>query len=100
VLIGAGARDHFVPPSHAIRAFNTLAAPGDAIAEPLYRSLDETRALPESLAAESESSPLFDSAGLPVIFKRSSNNATLVLFDGGHNVVYNAGLEWLSQQRR
>ncbi len=27
-------------------------------------------------------------------------HATLVLFDGGHDIVYNAGFEWLARQNR
>jgi hypothetical protein len=35
-----------------------------------------------------------------VLFERASVEATVVIFDGGHDVVYNAGFLWLRQQRR
>jgi hypothetical protein len=44
--------------------------------------------------------PLFEAAGLPVVLARTANDATLILFDGGHDIAYNAGLEWLARQTR
>lgn len=103
VFIGAGIHDPFVPPSHAVRAFNALAAPADQIPKSIYQRLDQTETLPEGLSntpeATKQLSRLFAHADLPMLFRRTSNRASLVLFDGGHDVVYNAGLLWLSQQR-
>ncbi len=100
VFISAGIHDHFVPPSHAIRAFNVLAEETDRISEADYRTLDSTEALPQGLRGEGEKNRLFEEAGFPVVFKRTSNHVTLCLFDGGHNIIYNAGFRWLSKQRR
>jgi len=100
VFISGGIHDHFVPPSHAIRAFNELAEADDRISAADYRFLDENEALPDGLKGHGEKNRLFEEADLPVIFKRRSANATLVLFDGGHDIVYNAGFLWLSEQQR
>ncbi|RJQ68980.1 MAG: dipeptidyl aminopeptidase [Desulfobacteraceae bacterium] len=100
VFISGGIHDPFVPPSHAIRAFNDLAGDGHKIAEADYRFLDETGKLPEGLQGQGQKNRFFEEAGLPVVVRRSSMDATLILFDGGHDIVYNAGFEWLSQQHR
>jgi hypothetical protein len=100
VFISGGIEDHFVPPSQAIRAFNDLAEEDNRISEEDYRFLDETEILPEALQGQGANNQFFEEAGLPVVFKRTSENATLILFDGGHDIVYNAGFAWLSQQHR
>jgi predicted esterase len=100
VFLSGGIQDHFVPPSHAVRAFNDLADEDHKISESDYRFLDETGTLPEGLQGHGEENRFFEEAGLPVVFKRTSGNATLFLFEGGHDIVYNAGLQWLAQQHR
>ncbi len=100
VFVSGGIKDHFVPPSHAIRAFNALAEEADRVSEQDYRSLDKTETLPEGMRGDGEKHPLFEAAGLPVVFHRASGDAVIYLFDGGHNIIYNAGFKWLSKQRR
>ncbi|GAB6058309.1 alpha/beta hydrolase family protein [Desulfonatronum parangueonense] len=100
VYVGGGMSDPFVPPSHAIRAFNDLVDEKDRIAEEDYRFIDTNKSLPEHLQGQEVSDPFFEEAGLQVVLKRKSGNATIVLFDGGHDIVYNQGLDWLAQQQR
>ncbi len=102
VFISGGIKDHFVPPSHAVRAFNDLAREEDVISAKEYRFLDEKGVLPDGLKGQGEKNRFFEEMGLPVVFARKSGNADLFLFDGGHDIVYNAGLEWLihSQSRQ
>lgn len=100
VFISGGIQDPFVPPSHAIRAFNDLAGQNQQISEADYRFIDKSETLPQKLSGKGESNRFFQEAGLPVVLRRTANNATLILFDGGHDVVYNAGLDWLAKQRR
>ena len=100
VYVGGGMSDPFVPPSHAIRAFNDLAHEKDRIAEEDYAFIDENKVLPEHLQGQEVSDPFFEEAGLSVVLRRTSNNATIVLLDGGHDIVYNQGLDWLSRQQR
>ncbi len=99
-FISGGIEDHFVPPSQAVRAFNDLAEEGDSISEADYQFLDKNESLPENLAGQAMENRFFEEMDLPVVFARKSGNATLLLFDGGHDIVYNAGLQWLSQQQR
>ncbi len=100
ILISGGIQDHFVPPSHAVRAFNDLAEEDDKITEADYRFMDDTETLPDGLTGQGKENRFFKEAELPVVFVRKSGNVTLVLFDGGHNIVYNAGFLWLSKQHR
>ncbi|SMP59404.1 alpha/beta hydrolase family protein [Desulfonatronum lacustre] len=100
VYLCGGTRDPFVPPSHAIRAFNDLAEENDRISEEDFRYIDKTKSLPENLQGQGKTDPFFEKAGLPLVFKRKSNNATIALFDGGHDIVFNQGLHWLAQQQR
>jgi dipeptidyl aminopeptidase/acylaminoacyl peptidase len=100
VFLSGGIKDHFVPPSHAIRAFNDLTDEENKISEEDYQFIDETETLPEGFQGQGEKNLFFEKAELPVIFKRTSENATLFLFEGGHDIVYNAGLQWLAQQHR
>jgi predicted esterase len=100
IYISGGTRDPFVPTSHAIRAFNDLAEEDQKISELDYRFIDEHKTLPENLKKHVEANRHFEEAGLSVVFKRTSMGTTLILFDGGHDLVYNAGFEWLSKQHR
>jgi predicted esterase len=99
IFISGGLSDPFVPPSHAIRAYNDLVEEDQQISESVYEFIDENKMLPENLETHPNTNPFFEEAGLPVVFKRSSNGITLVLFDGGHDIVYNVGFEWLLKQK-
>jgi hypothetical protein len=100
IFISGGTQDHFVPPSHAMRAFNDLTDKKNKIPAAAYQFVDRTRTLPEGFRGQGEENRFFEEAGLPVVFKRTSENATLLLFEGGHDIVYNAGLQWLVKQHR
>lgn len=102
VFVGGGIRDPFVRPSHAIRAFNHLADEADRINSADFQIIDKTKMIPAHLKSHTalEESRWFEKAGTSVILMRSSGNATLILFDGGHDLIYNAGLLWLAKQRR
>ena len=104
VLIAHGIGDRTVPPRHAIDAFNALADEDDRFTAEQRAFIDRRAALPPALVPERPpDSPLaraFAGAGTPVRLERRSRDVTLVLFDGGHDMVYNPTLLWLSQQRR
>jgi predicted esterase len=99
VYIGTGIRDPFVPPSHAIRAFNDLADPKDRISEQDIEFISTHQALPPLLSG-TYTDPLYDDADIELVFERKSVDVTLKIFDGKHDVIYNAGLVWLSEQRK
>jgi poly(3-hydroxybutyrate) depolymerase len=100
IQIAVGVSDDYVPPSHSLRAFNVLAESQDRFSEQEILSIDATLELPPSLGTSPKSADdeIYAQAGLAKLFERSSANVTLVLFKGGHDIVYNAGLVWLSRQ--
>jgi dienelactone hydrolase len=99
IYIAAGVKDPFVPASHALLAFNDLADKKDRLAASDIRYVASKKRLPPGLAG-SHSEPLYADVGHRVIFSRTSGNATVTIFNGRHDLLYNAGLFWLSRQRR
>lgn len=86
-----------VPISHSLRAFNLLAAERDRLSEAEIESFVNDAQVPAHL----QSSKLAESYGPKrVLFRRQSQGARVTIFDGGHEIVYEAALEWLSRQRR
>ncbi|MBK9260691.1 MAG: alpha/beta fold hydrolase [Polyangiaceae bacterium] len=99
VYLGLGIWDHLVPPNHALRAFNDLASPNERIPEGQLRELDRTRRVPHELVFSGKR-PLYEQAGAKVLLERSSLGSTVTIFQGGHDIIYNAGLAWLAERRR
>jgi dipeptidyl aminopeptidase/acylaminoacyl peptidase len=99
ILLGVGIEDDIVPPDHALRAYNDLAAPGARLSEEHVELIAERHTLPPELS-NGPTRELFAKAGAPTVFERSSGRVTVILFQGAHDAVYNPGLAWLSRQRR
>ncbi|MHB0774235.1 alpha/beta hydrolase family protein [Halomonas sp. WWR20] len=104
VLIAHGIDDQTVPPAQAIHAFNDLAEDEDRVSQELIDQLMETRQVPEALRERSmhqgREFPRFAEADAPVVLYLQSGPAELVLFEGGHDMLYRPGLEWLARQTR
>lgn len=101
VYIAHGLEDRLASPSHAIRAFNALAAPEDRIGDEERAAIAAARSIPPELSEEEiDAHPAFERAGTPVVLQRTSREATLVLFDGDHDMLYEPSLRWLAEQRR
>jgi pimeloyl-ACP methyl ester carboxylesterase len=96
VDINAGIHDGHrgsVPISHSLRAFNVLAAPEDRIADADIAHMVESQEVPEHLRdpllhddTYGEKSPLL---------RRESGTARITIFDGGHELVEEAAIQWL-----
>ena len=99
VYIAAAVADKFVPPGQAIRAFNDLAFENDLFSETDIDYINTKNKLPARLEGTFSDS-LFTDAGLECLYNKKSANVTLKIFSGNHNIIYNAGLYWLSRQRR
>ena len=104
VFIAHGLHDHLASPDHAIRAFNALAAPEDRLSDAEREHIVRRRALPDGLdgarIGELDDDPYFGPIDVPLVLRRSSGAATLALYDGAHDMFYEPGLRWLSEQRR
>lgn len=97
VYVGGGLSDRTVPPDAAVRAFDQLARPMDRLGPTVVRAAREGE-LPEGLRSSGRS--FFTDADPDVLLTRSSGAATLVLFDGEHEIVYNPGLAFLASLPR
>ena len=102
VYIATGIHDgHIgsVPVGHAIRAWNAVAEPGDAVSEDDIAYIESNRKVPPSLAKPMERDPFYGER-LRMHLRLTSGNARLTLFEGGHSGNYPAGLDFLKRQRR
>lgn len=101
ILIGHGIRDRTVPPTHALDAYDALAEEDDRFREIDRVYIARARRVPPSLEDYvPRQSTLFDAAGARLHLERRSGAVTLLLYDGGHDMLYNPTFEWLSAQRR
>jgi acetyl esterase/lipase len=99
IYIATGINDPFVSPSHSIAAFNLLAHEDDRFSEEQLERIAHERLVPSQLDGVS-ADPVYEAAGKPLLLRRASGPVTLQIFRGRHDVIYNAGLLWLAEQRR
>ncbi|MCL4873664.1 acyltransferase family protein [bacterium] len=100
VYIAVGSEDKFVPPAHSLRAFNDLADGEDRFSEDEIEHISGRHALPSGLGGAAYSDRLFEDAGVPFLYERKSESAVVKIYQGSHDVVYNAGLAWLAGLKR
>ncbi|MHC4482293.1 MAG: alpha/beta hydrolase family protein, partial [Planctomycetota bacterium] len=98
--INAGIKDGHtgsVPVSHSLIAFNLVALERDRISEEDIQFLTERAGVPPHLKK-----PLSDATyGKKVpLFRKNSGKARVTIFDGGHEIIYEAALTWLSKQKK
>lgn len=86
-----------VPVSHSLRAFNVLATPDKQVSAEDIAFMLRERKIPAALAAETQVDPEREKATL---FRRSSGNARVTVFEGGHESESGAAILWLSRQRK
>lgn len=98
--INAGIRDGHtgsVPISHSLRAFNRMASKDDRISEKDIKYFVEKVQVPPDLKKQS-TDPAYGKK-VP-LFRKTSGNARITIFDGGHKIVYKAALTWLAKQKK
>lgn len=88
-----------VPFSHSLHAWNAViekthpeAALSDQAIDAFYDSQESPDAAP---AAD----PLYPDVQQPV-FRRSAGNTRITIFEGGHEILHDAALNWLAAQRK
>lgn len=86
-----------VPFSHSLRAFNQVAAKEDQLPIDDIQKYYDTQILPAGWR-----SPKPDATfGLkPPLFRQVSGNVRVTIFEGTHEIVHQAALNWLAQQRK
>ncbi len=87
-----------VPIRHTLNAYNLLAAPADRVAEADIEYMTAKAEVPAALRDPVLNDSLYGQ--MPPLFRKISGDVRVTIFDGGHSVVYPAGLAWLEQQRK
>lgn len=95
--INAGINDGHtgsIPISHSLRAFNEVADSQDRLSEDDIRFFVEKAEAPPRLKAN-----IFDPSygKKQPLFRRISGNATVTIFNGGHELVPGAALAWIQE---
>lgn len=86
-----------VPFTHALLAFNQVAAEADKLPVEAIQAYYASQTLPAGWAA----SPPDPTFGLNTpLFRRTSGNTRVTIFEGGHEIVHQAALNWLAKQRK
>lgn len=86
-----------VPFLHGLRAFNAVAAPADKLDEAQMEQYYATQKLPAGWA-QAAPDPVYGK-WLP-LFRKTSGNVRVTIFDGRHEIVQQAALNWLARQRK
>ena len=86
-----------VPVSHSLRAFNVLAAADRQITNDDIDFMVREQKIPAGIVSENQIDPERQKA---VLFRRSSSNARVTVFEGSHESETGAAILWLSRQRR
>ncbi len=86
-----------VPFSHALYAFNAVVPGNERIAPGLIEEFYDKQTLPEGLEKADED-PLY--GGKQPVFRKVSSNTRVTIFDGRHEIIHNAALNWLAAQRK
>jgi pimeloyl-ACP methyl ester carboxylesterase len=87
-----------VPISHSLEAFNVLAVEKDRLGAELISEFVQTAKVPAALKGQA---PVDVSYGKrAVLFRRQSGPARVTIFQGGHELIPEAALQWLAKQKR
>ena len=86
-----------VPFTHSLRAFNAVVEERDRLDQDGITTFYAARHLPAGWPA-----PAADATygAWPVVFRRISGNTRISIFEGGHMIVHQAALNWLSRQKK
>ncbi len=99
--INAGVKDGHsggsVPFTHSLHAFNQVVPKKERLDDDFIKSFYDNQKLPPGTKAAGID-PLYGKK--KVIFRKVSNNTRVTIFQGGHEIIHNAALNWLAQQRK
>ena len=86
-----------VPFTHSLLAFNTIVPEADRLSPGEVLSFYANRTLPTGWLAPTPD-PLYGEKR--VRFRKLSGDTRITIFEGGHEIVHPAALNWLAQQRK
>lgn len=87
--------DGSVPVSHSLRAFNVVADAIDQLSEDQMAYFVSEKNVPPALKMKIDDT---DYGEKKVLFRRKSGDARVTIFDGGHEIIFEAALNWLKDQ--
>ena len=87
-----------VPISHSLEAFNVLAEPKDRLGAELIAEFVKTATVPEALNGQAPEDVSYGKKA--ILFRRQSGAARVTIFQGGHEIIPGAALQWLAKQKR
>ena len=90
----AGIKEKIVPISHSLLAFNEVAAAKDRISQEDIDYFVKKRKVPPNLQTAHADS---NYGQKPPLFTKKSGNATVTIFDGGHQLVATAAIAWIQK---
>ena len=96
--INAGIHDGHegsVPVSHSLLAFNEVANSSDIFSDEQINYFVLKESVPPELITEINDESYGEKKPL---YRRQSGNTRVTIFDGGHEIIFEAALQWLSDQ--
>ena len=87
-----------VPISHSLEAFNILSAEKDRISTEFIDEFTRTAKVPKGLSGQAVNDATYGAK--KVLFRRQSGPVRVTIFQGGHEIIPEAGLQWLAKQKR
>tara|TARA_R110002096_G_scaffold105923_6_gene233078 strand:- start:4045 stop:5055 length:1011 start_codon:yes stop_codon:yes gene_type:complete len=84
-----------VPFSHSLQAWNAVVPESGRLSAPVMAGFYETQKAPVPFAGTDE---LYGSR--QPVFRQANGNTRLTIFEGGHEIIHEAALNWLASQRR
>ena len=85
------------PFTHSLYAYNQIVPERDRIDQKLIEEFYQTQTLPAGLD-KADPDPLYGKKH--VVFRKVSQNSRVTIFNGKHEIIHTAALNWLSQQRK
>ncbi|MCB1122791.1 MAG: prolyl oligopeptidase family serine peptidase, partial [Verrucomicrobiae bacterium] len=87
-----------VPFTHSLHAFNRVVTGADAISKEDIDYFYENRKVPAGYP-KAERDPVYGKRKQP-IFRKTAGNCRITIFDGSHEIIHEAALNWLRLQEK
>ena len=85
-----------VPVGHTLRAFNALAAKNNQFSKEQINFIQSKATIPDELVSETELDPSYGEK--QPLLRRQSGSTRVTLFQGSHEIIVEAAMEWLDQK--
>ena len=86
-----------VPFSHTLNAFNAIVEDDRKIPKELIKEFYSKQSLPKALPSPKKDSLYKDKK---LIFRKTTDHTRVNIFQGGHEIIPHAALNWLKEQRK